>query len=118
MLPLLPRLLAPATQATQPEVTGQVREMARRWSVPAFVGALRTLRDRPDSSDTLRAVRVPALVLVGSEDAIAPPPTALAMAKLLPQAQCHIVPAAGHLAPLEQPLATSRLLADFLGAIP
>jgi len=76
------------------------------------------LRDRPDSSDTLRAVRVPALVLVGSEDAIAPPPTALAMAKLLPQAQCHIVPAAGHLAPLEQPLATSRLLADFLGAIP
>jgi len=115
---LLPRLLAPATQATQPEVTGQVREMARRWSVPAFVGALRTLRDRPDSSDTLRAVRVPALVLVGSEDAIAPPPTALAMAKLLPQAQCHIVPAAGHLAPLEQPLATSRLLADFLGAIP
>src|SRR2546427_1908214 len=33
------------------------------------------------SSDTLRAVRVPALVLVGSEDAIAPPPTALAMAK-------------------------------------
>lgn len=114
---LLPRLLAPATQTTQPEVVGQVREMARRWSVPALVGALRTLRDRPDSSDTLRGVRVPTLVLVGHEDAIAPPAAALAMAKLVPNAQCHVVPAAGHLAPLEQPLATSRFLADFLGTI-
>ena len=114
---LLPRLLAPATQTTQPEVVAQVREMARRWSVPAVVGALRALRDRPDSSDTLRGVRVPTLVLVGHEDAIAPPAAALAMAKLVPDAQCHVVPAAGHLAPLEQPLATSRLLGDFLGAI-
>ncbi len=114
---LLPRLLAPATQATQPEVAGQVREMARRWSVPGLVGALRTLRDRPDSTETLRGVRVPTLVLVGSDDEIAPPDTARAMAQLIPEAQCHVVPAAGHLAPLEQPLATSRLLADFLRAL-
>jgi len=115
---LLPRLLAPATQATQPEVAGQVREMARRWSVPGLVGALRTLRDRPDSTETLRSVRMPTLVLVGSEDEIAPPEAARAMAQLIPDAQCHVVPAAGHLAPLEQPLATSRLLADFLRALP
>ena len=115
---LLPRLLAVATQATQPEVAGQVREMAHRWSVPGLVGALRTLRDRPDSTDTLRRVRVPTLVLVGSEDQIAPPDTARAMAQLVPGAQCHVVPAAGHIAPLEQPLATSRVVADFLKALP
>jgi len=115
---LLPRLLAAATQATQPEVAGQVREMAQRWSVPGLVGALRTLRDRPDSTDTLRGVRAPTLVLVGSEDQIAPPDTARAMAQLIPGAQCHVVPAAGHIAPLEQPLATSRVVADFLSAIP
>jgi len=115
---LLPGLLAPVTQATQPEVAEQVREMARRWSVPGLVGALRTLRDRPDSTETLRGVRVPTLVLVGSDDEIAPPETARAMAQLIPGAQCHVVPAAGHLAPLEQPLATSRLLADFLRELP
>ncbi len=115
---LLPRLLAAATQATQPEVAGQVREMAHRWSVPGLVGALRTLRDRPDSTDTLRGVRAPTLVLVGSEDQIAPPDTARAMAQLIPGAHCHVVPAAGHIAPLEQPLATSRVVADFLRAIP
>ena len=115
---LLPRLLSPATQATQPEVAGQVREMARRWSVPGLVGALRVLRDRPDSTETLRGVRVPTLVLVGSEDEIAPPDAARAMAQLIPDAQYHVVPAAGHIAPLEQPLAASRLLADFLSALP
>jgi 3-oxoadipate enol-lactonase len=115
---LLPRLVAPATLATQPEVAVQVREMARRWTVPGLVGALRTLRDRPDSTATLRAVRVPTLVVVGQEDELSPPAAAQAMAALIPGAQCHVIPAAGHLAPLEQPLATGRLLADFLSALP
>jgi len=115
---LLPRLLAPATLTTQPEVVAQVREMTRRWTVPGLVGALRTLRDRPDSTATLRAVRVPTLIVVGQDDAVAPPAAAQAMAALIPGAQCHIIPAAGHLAPLEQPLATGRLLADFLSGLP
>jgi pimeloyl-ACP methyl ester carboxylesterase len=108
---LLPRLLA---RQTQPEVAAQVRDMARRWSVAGLVGALRALRDRPDSTETLRGVKVPTLVLVGSEDQIAPPDVGRVMAALVPGAQFHIVPAAGHLAPLEQPLTTTRLLADFL----
>lgn len=115
---LLPRLLAATTLATQPEVVEQVREMARRWPVPALVGALRVLRDRPDSTETLRKVRVPTLVLVGSEDQIASPDAARAMAQLIPGAECHVVAAAGHLSPLEQPLVTSRLVADFLRALP
>jgi 3-oxoadipate enol-lactonase len=114
---LLPRLLAAATRAAQPEVTTQVRDMARRWSVPALVGAQGVMRDRPDSTDTLRAVRVPTLILVGSDDEIAPPAAGRTMAQLIPGAQCHVVPAAGHLAPLEQPLATSRLIADFLSGL-
>src|SRR5437763_1704506 len=108
---LEPKLLAPETQ---PEVVEQVRAMARRWSVPGLVGALRALRDRPDSTETLRQIRVPTLVLAGSEDRIAPAAGARAMAALIPNAQFHVVPAAGHLAPLEQPLATTRVIADFL----
>ena len=82
------------------------------------MGALRTLRDRPDSTATLRAVRVPTLIVVGQDDEVAPPAAAQAMAALIPGAQCHVIPAAGHLAPLEQPLATGRLLADFLSGLP
>ena len=114
---LLPRLVSPTTLATQPEVVAQVREMAERWSAASLTGALRVLRDRPDSTATLRAVRVPTLVFGGQDDAISPPRATKAIAALVPGAQYQVIPAAGHLAPLEQPLATGRLLADFLGGL-
>ena len=107
---LLPKLLGATTHAAQPEVVLHVQEMIRRFSVPGTLGALRAMRDRPDSMDTLRAVRVPTLVLVGSEDQLTPPAAAEAMAAAVPGARLAVIPAAGHLAPLEQPLATSRVL--------
>src|SRR2546430_7964172 len=105
---LLPRLLAPATLATQPEVATQVREMARRWTVPGLVGALRVLRDRPASTAPLPALRVPTLTVVGQEDQVSPPDAAHAMAALIPGARCHLIPAAGHPPPPPQPPPTRR----------
>jgi YbgC/YbaW family acyl-CoA thioester hydrolase len=118
---LLPQLLAAATFAAQPEVVAHVREMISRTPVPGLVGALRALRDRPDSTPTLGTIGVPTLVIAGAEDKIAPPDTMRAMAQAIPGggggAQFAVIPAAGHLAPLEQPLATSRVLADFLDGL-
>jgi len=111
---LLPRLVAPATLAEQPEVVTQYREMARRVSVDGMVGALQAMRDRRDATGLLATIRVPTLVVVGSEDQIAAPDVAREMAAAIPGARLAVIPAAGHLAPLEQPLATSRALADFL----
>jgi YbgC/YbaW family acyl-CoA thioester hydrolase len=114
---LLPGLLAPATLADQPEVMTQCRDMARRCSVAGTVGALRAMRDRPDSTPLLGTIRVPTLVVVGAEDRVSPPAVAEAMAQAIPGARCAVIPGAGHVAPLEQPLATSRVLADFLEAL-
>jgi 3-oxoadipate enol-lactonase len=114
---LLPGLLAPATLADQPEVMTQCRDMARRCSVTGMVGALRAMRERPDSTPLLATIRVPTLVVVGAEDRASPPPVAQAMAQAIPGARCAVIPGAGHVAPLEQPLATSRVLAEFLDAL-
>ncbi len=114
---LVPRLLSATTRAAQPEVARQVREMIERQPVPGIVGALAALRDRPDSRPTLGAVRVPTLVLVGEDDELTPPAAARAMAAAIPGAQYVAIPAAGHLAPLEQPLAVARALGDFLGSL-
>jgi 3-oxoadipate enol-lactonase len=111
---LLPRLLAAATFADQPEVVEQYREMTRRVSVPGMVGALRAMRERPDSTPWLDQIRVPTLVIVGSEDQVSPPAVAETMVRAIPGAALALIPAAGHLAPLEQPLATSRVLEGFL----
>jgi YbgC/YbaW family acyl-CoA thioester hydrolase len=115
---LLPKLLAPATYTRQPELVTEVREMARRYTVAGIVGALRALRDRPDSTDTLSAVRVPTLVIAGAEDQITPPGVAERLAAAIPGARFVAIPDAGHLAPLEQPIPTSSVLAEFLSGLP
>ncbi len=114
---LLPQLLAPATFAAQPDVVAHVREMITRTPVPGLVGALRALRDRPDSTATLGTIGVPVLVVAGEDDKIAPVGGMRAMAQAIPRAHFAVIPAAGHLAPLEQPLATSRTVADFLDGL-
>jgi pimeloyl-ACP methyl ester carboxylesterase len=76
------------------------------------------MRERADSTPVLGTIRVPTLVVVGAEDRVTPPAVAEAMAQAIPGARCAVIPGAGHVAPLEQPLATSRVLADFLDAVP
>jgi len=114
---LLPKLLSPATVGAQPEVVEQVREMGRRWPVVGLVGAIRSLRDRPDSTPLLPGVKVPALVVVGAEDEITPAAGMKALAQAIPGSRYAEIPAAGHVAPLEQPLATTRAIADFLESL-
>jgi pimeloyl-ACP methyl ester carboxylesterase len=88
--------------------------MVSRVSVEGMVGALGAMRDRPDSTAVLAEIRVPALVLVGAEDAGSPVGVAEKMAAGIPGARLVVLPAAGHLAPLEQPLGVGRALAEFL----
>jgi pimeloyl-ACP methyl ester carboxylesterase len=78
------------------------------------IGALEAMKGRPDSSRLLRELRVPALVMVGAEDVITPPPLAEEMAAAIPGAVLTVLPGAGHLPPLEQPDQLTQALATFL----
>ena len=114
---LLPKLLAPATQERQPMVVREVREMILRQPVWGVVGALRALRDRPDSTPPLRRIRVPVLVVAGGDDQIAPAAEMEAMAHAIPGARFILVRDAGHMTPLEQPLALNEAISGFLGTL-
>lgn len=111
---LLPKLLGTTTRAERPEVVATVRAMASRLLVPGLVGALRAMRDRPDSAPVLEQISVPALVLGGSEDEISPAAGMRAMAQRIRGATYVEVPEAGHLAPLERPELVNEALEDFL----
>ncbi len=115
---MLPRLLGRTSQRTQPNLVPQVRQMAARWSVPGMVGALAAMRDRPDSTAVLQQIDVPTLVVVGEEDELTPPAISRAMTAAIPSAAMTTIAAAGHLAPLEAPSAVSRVMAEFLEAVP
>jgi len=69
---LVPKVIARATRERQPDVVKEVTEMIARQPVPGIVGALRALRERPDSTPLLAAIRVPVLVVAGDDDQIAP----------------------------------------------
>jgi 3-oxoadipate enol-lactonase len=58
--------------------------------------------------------RIPTMLLVGEEDALAPAPVMELMARRIPQARFVKVPGAGHSVYFEKPDDFNRILADFL----
>ncbi|HUB07136.1 MAG TPA: alpha/beta hydrolase [Myxococcales bacterium] len=84
-------------------------------ATPAGVaGAQRAMAARADHRGTLETLRMPALVITGTEDALISPEESVHMAELLPQGRLHAIPGAGHLSELEEPEAFNRALVSFL----
>lgn len=107
-------LFAPMTLKAHPELVDTVREWMAAASPEGVVGGLLALRDRKDYLTLLPTLRIPALVVGAAEDLAIPPVHATALAAGLPVAELHIIPAAGHMANLEQPEAFNQVLLAFL----
>ncbi|MBM4059601.1 MAG: alpha/beta fold hydrolase [Planctomycetes bacterium] len=116
---MLPKLLAPCP-AGDPSgllLRARVSSMIEGTVVETIVADLRGLRERPDRTGMLPTIAVPALVVAGELDTIAPPAEAHAMAAAIPGARCVVVPRAGHLVPIEDPASFARELGRFWGAM-
>ncbi len=115
---MLPRLLAPGAAQSMPNVVERVRGMMLAAPVAGIAGALAAMRDRSDSMGLLGTLDdLPVMIVVGEHDSITPVERARDMAALLPDARLEIIPAAGHLPPLEAPDAVNALLGDFLEGV-
>jgi pimeloyl-ACP methyl ester carboxylesterase len=108
------RLYAQATQERRPELIQATQAVIRGTSGAGAAAALRGMAERPDASDWLPEIRVPALAIVGVEDAISPPDEMRAIASALPQARLVVVPNAGHMSPQEAPEAVNQAIHAFL----
>lgn len=102
---VLPKLTGATTQREQPTVHGRVRALVESAPPEAAAWAQRAMAARPDSIDTLRGVRVPALVVVGGEDELATVSDAEAMAGAMPDSRLVVVRGSGHLTAVEAPAA-------------
>lgn len=89
-------------------------QMAVDLGAEVFIRQSIALRDRPDQQDTLRALRMPALVLCGREDALCPIARHTLMHDLIAGSTLTIIDGAGHLPTLEQPEHTTAALARWL----
>lgn len=111
--------LAPKLFATgaSPDLVARAREIALEQGAERLAAAVAAIRDRPDSRAELGEIDVPALVVVGAEDALIPPEESDALAAALPRARLVRMGGAGHLPPLERPDEFERELLAFLAEL-
>jgi pimeloyl-ACP methyl ester carboxylesterase len=114
---VLPTLLGPTTQQERQLVAGRVKGFAQAAPAAAVAWAQRAMAARPDSFDTLRAVTVPTLVLVGEEDGLTPVADSEALAEAVPGARLAVLPRAGHHSALEDPDAVNAAVRELLAAL-
>jgi 3-oxoadipate enol-lactonase len=114
---MLTRLLGTESQMHHPEIADGVRAIAGKQSSAGIVAALHALRDRPDATAGLAAIRVPTLVVVGAEDVLTPPNAAESMVAAIPGSRYAKIAAAGHLSNLEQPEMFNAVVASFLSSL-
>jgi 3-oxoadipate enol-lactonase len=96
---MLPKMF---TDSAPAELRAESERIMLEQPPETLVADLMAMRDRPDSTDLLPAIKVPTLIVVGSEDPITPPSEAEAMAAAIPGARLVRVDAAAHLSPVER----------------
>ncbi|MGX7757870.1 alpha/beta fold hydrolase [Streptomyces angustmyceticus] len=114
---LTPLLLAGTTRADRPELLARVLADAHAADPAALAWAQRAIAARPDSTDVLRAARIPALVIAGAQDVLVTPQESRYVADVLPQGRLITLPRVGHLQPLEAPEEVTHALCGLLDEI-
>ncbi len=114
---MIPKLLGPSSMAAMPRVIEHLRTMITASPGRGLIGALTAMRGRQDSTPLLPTIDVPTLVVAGRDDQLIPTSTTQSIANAIPGAQFTLIPEAGHVAPLEQPVAVSRVVGEFLESL-
>lgn len=114
---MVPRLFGKTTREKHPERVEAMLAVMERTPAEGIAGALRGMAVRPDRTGDLAGIKVPTLVMVGEDDIISPPDEARTLAAAIPGARLEVIPAAGHLAPFENPGAANEVLLRFLVSI-
>lgn len=109
-------LLSETTRRAAPEVVAHLRAVMDQRP-EAWIGGLEAMKLRHDSTDLLSEITVPALIVVGEHDAIAPPDVARAMSDRIPGGRLVVVEGAGHVANLEAPREFNAALTTFLDGL-
>jgi pimeloyl-ACP methyl ester carboxylesterase len=114
---MLPKLLGPRATKDRPDLAASLRRMAAAQPREGLAGALQAMRDRPDAIPGLSDIRVPTLVIVGSDDQITPPSAAQTLAQKIAGAKLVTLPDAGHVSNLEQTEAFNAAVRSFIAGM-
>jgi len=111
---LLPKMISKQTRASRPDVEEHVLTMMRNAPKEGAAAALRGRAERPDYTPALATVRVPALVVVGSDDEFTPVADAELIHREIKTSTLVVIEGAGHLPNLERETEFDEALSTFL----
>lgn len=111
---LLGRLVSKHATA---EVQKRLQAMMHRQNPATVIAAQKAMAARADHTQTLAAVKVPLLVLVGAEDVITPPSVAMGMHTRVPHSMLVQIAGAGHMTTLEAPERVTGAMETFLATV-
>lgn len=115
---MLPLLIHP-DRVNEEELVREIRAMAERVGVQAYLRQQRAVMGRPDFRAALPNISCPTLLVCGREDVLTPLAFHQEMLAAIPQARLEIIEQCGHLSTLERPEAVNGLLRRWLqGSLP
>lgn len=109
--------LGPATHASNPSQVNALKALLLSNDPKAYAAGARAVA-LTDVSAALPRVKCPAMIVFGADEKVAPLGAQSALKKGLPHATLRVIPAAGHLAFIEQPALFVAALLEFLAALP
>lgn len=117
---MISNLLCEETFAKSPQVVDFLRKMILRQPINGIAAASRGMANRVDTTDLLRTITVPVLLICGDQDALSPPKSMIDLKESIaaqnPSTSIEFVsiPNCGHLPPLEQPEIFAQTIIDFV----
>ena len=115
---MLPNLFSPATGERDQSVIDELRQTIASTSPQGIAAAALGMAERPDVTSLLSNIETPTLLIVGEDDGISTPEEMRSIAAAMPNAAIFEVPNAGHMAPLENPVAVNMVIRQFLNDLP
>ena len=114
---MLPKLLTPDTVSKRPEVVKRVRDMMLKTKPQGAASALLGMAEREDQTEFISTIRVPAMIVVGREDAITPVADSEKMKSKIGPSHLVVLENAGHVSNLEQTEQFNFALLKFLDRV-
>ena len=114
--PTIERWFTAPFRERRKDVVDSVRAMIRSTPVAGYAGCCHAI-SQLDLTDRIGAISLPTLVIVGEDDPGTPVAASRVMHERIKGSRLEIIPAAAHLANIEQPEAFGRALSTFLGSV-
>ena len=107
-----PNYLAESENKTS--VLNVCMDMALNLGPDVFINQSRALQSRLDQQNTIQSIKIPVLIMCGSEDKLCPVERHEMMHNMITDSDLKIINNAGHMPTLEQPRETTEVIKEWL----